>query len=33
MMIDAREGNPNAKMSVEEKKISKKVDLLAHGFA
>jgi len=31
--LEAREGNTNAKLSVEEKKLSKRVDVLAHGFA
>jgi hypothetical protein len=31
--LDAREGNTQAKLSVEEKKLSKRVDVLAHGFA
>ena len=31
--IEAREGDTNAKLSVEEKKLAKKVELLAHGVA
>ncbi len=33
MEIEARQGNAKAKLSVEEKKLSKKVEFLAHGFA
>ena len=33
MEIQAREGDTTAKISVEEKKLSKKVELFAHGFA
>lgn len=31
--LQAREGDTNARISVEEKKLSKKVDVIAHGFA
>ena len=31
--IEARLGNPYAKLQVEEKKISKQVELIAHGYA
>lgn len=31
--LEARDGDTNAKFSVEEKKLSKKVDVIAHGFA
>lgn len=33
MEIEARQGDTTAKISVEEKKLSKKVDLIAHGLA
>lgn len=33
MELEAREGNTQAKLSVEEKKLAKKVELFAHGFA
>ena len=31
--LQAREGDTNARIMVEEKKLSKKVDVIAHGFA
>ena len=33
MEIDARQGDAKAKLSVEEKKLSKRVDVLAHDLA
>lgn len=33
MEIEAREGSTHAKLQIEEKKMARKVELLAHGFA
>lgn len=33
MELEAREGNPSARLQVEEKKLAKRVELIAHGVA